>query len=71
MLESPPAGCSSNSSATTAQQQQMARKIENGEFADDYFASLSGPAKRLIEVSKIFLKVCDFGTSTQFKISSV
>ena len=35
---------------TTAQHQQMARKIENGDFAEDYFASLTGPAKRLIEV---------------------
>ena len=34
---------------TTAQHQQMARKIENGDFAEDYFASLTGPAKRLIE----------------------
>ena len=35
---------------TTTQHQQMARKIENGDFAEDYFASLTGPAKRLIEV---------------------
>ena len=53
MLESPtgapPVATSEN---TTAQQQQMARQVENADFAEEYFASLSTPAKRLIEVSK-------------------
>ena len=61
MLESPtsatPAAAAvpaaSVADPTTAQHQQMARKIENGDFAEDYFASLTGPAKRLIEVRKI------------------
>ena len=42
---------------TTAQHQQMAKKIENGDFAEDYFASLSGPAKRLIEVGNRFYPI--------------
>ena len=43
---------------STAHHQQMAKKIENGDFADEYFASLSAPAKRLIEVRIIlFFKV--------------
>ena len=56
MLESPtsapsaPAAPSVVADPTTAQHQQMARKIENGDFAEDYFGSLTGPAKRLIEV---------------------
>lgn len=43
MLESP------NSSNTTAQQQQMVASVGSGDFSEQYFASLSGPAKRLIE----------------------
>ena len=55
MLESPTSATSVAATtpaitATTAQHQQMARKIDNGDFAEDYFASLTGPAKRLIEV---------------------
>ena len=56
MLESPtsapsaPAETTVVADPTTAQHQQMARKIENGDFAEDYFGSLTGPAKRLIEV---------------------
>jgi len=54
MLESPTSATSVAATtpaitATTAQHQQMARKIENGDFTEDYFASLTGPAKRLIE----------------------
>lgn len=55
MLESPtpapsaPAPTTVVADPTTAQHQQMARKIENGDFAEDYFGSLTGPAKRLIE----------------------
>ena len=40
---------------TTAQHQQMAREIQNADFAEEYFASLSAPAKRLIEVRKIII----------------
>ena len=57
MLESPTSvntAVNVNSNATTNHHQQMAKRIGNGDFAEDYFASLSGPAKRLIEVSKIF-----------------
>lgn len=40
----------STSTMTTAQHQQMARQISpSTDFAEEYFASLSGPAKRLIE----------------------
>lgn len=57
MLESPTSvntAVNVNSNATTNHHQQMAKRIGNGDFAEDYFASLSGPAKRLIEVSNIF-----------------
>ena len=53
MLESSPAAASgpSTSTMTTAQHQQMARQISSqADFAEEYFASLSVPAKRLIEV---------------------
>ena len=41
----------STSTMTTAQHQQMARQISSqADFAEEYFASLSAPAKRLIEV---------------------
>ena len=56
MLESPtsppsaPASTTVAADPTTAQHQQLAKKIENGDFAEEYFASLTGPAKRLIEV---------------------
>jgi len=39
----------SAATTTTAQHQQMAREIQNADFAEEYFASLSAPAKRLIE----------------------
>lgn len=40
------------SSLTTQHHHQMAKNIKNGDFTENYFASLSGPAKRLIEVRK-------------------
>ena len=47
----PSATTAGSAGQTTAQHQQMAREIQNADFAEDYFASLSAPAKRLIEVS--------------------
>ena len=54
---------------TTAQHQQMAREIQNADFAEEYFASLSAPAKRLIEVRKtwIFAHLSDFRLFNLFK----
>ena len=55
MLEEvgPSATTAGSAGQTTAQHQQMAREIQNADFAEEYFASLSAPAKRLIEVSKL------------------
>ena len=52
----------SAATTTTAQHQQMAREIQNADFAEEYFASLSAPAKRLIEVRTkiIILHTFDF-----------
>ena len=48
----------SAATTTTAQHQQMAREIQNADFAEEYFASLSAPAKRLIEVRKLIILHC-------------
>lgn len=71
MLESPTSvntAVNVNSNATTNHHQQMAKRIGNGDFAEDYFASLSGPAKRLIEVSKIFSFLQVFLDYSRFRL---
>ena len=55
----------STSTMTTAQHQQMARQISSqADFAEEYFASLSAPAKRLIEVRTNFESTQNFSRET-------
>ena len=55
----------STSTMTTAQHQQMARQISSqADYAEEYFASLSAPAKRLIEVRTNFESTQNFSRET-------